>query len=147
MEYNVVRYNIVPPLFLIFFTVVTQWLVTAGHDTKTFSISSILKTGTSFSWSVVVVFLLWSYASLIVPSKTFKGPVTPVGYVPVYSANGTSYYIVSLITYLILVWQVPTLPLLIWTNFDDIIATLNVFSLLFCAFLLIKGIISYKNEI
>ena len=137
--YNVVRYNIVPPLFLIFFTVATQWLVTAGNSTKTFSLSSIFNTGSSFSWTVVLVSLTWSYLSLKVPSKTFRGPVTPVGYEPVYSANGTQYYIVSLVTYLIVVWRFPSLPLDIWTNFDDIIATLNIFSLVFCLFLLIKG--------
>jgi len=80
--YDVVRYNIVPPLFLIFFTVATQWLVAAGDSTRTFSMSSILNTGSSFSWTVVLLFLAWSYLSLKVPSKTFRGPVTPVGYEP-----------------------------------------------------------------
>jgi len=139
MDYNVIRYNVVPPLFLIFFTVVTQWLVAAGHASKTFSISSIFNTGTLFSWSVVLLFLCWSFLSLKVPSKTFNGPMTPAGYIPVYSANGTQYYLVSLMSYFILIWRIPSLPLDIWSQFDDIIATLNIFSLGLCLFLLVKG--------
>ena len=136
---SVIRYNVVPPLFLIFFTVVTQWLVAAGHASKTFSISSIFNTGTLFSWSVVLLFLCWSFLSLKVPSKTFNGPMTPAGYIPVYSANGTQYYLVSLMSYFILIWRIPSLPLDIWSQFDDIIATLNIFSLGLCLFLLVKG--------
>ena len=137
--YDTIRYNIVPPLFLIFFTVITQWLVAAGDNSKVFSVSSVLNIGTPWSWSLVTVSLLWSYLSLIIPSKTFKGPTTPAGYVPVYSANGTQYYLISLLAYLILVWCVPSLPLDIWRNFHDIIATLNIFSLVFCLYLLFKG--------
>ena len=86
----------------------------------------------------------WSYLSLIVPSKTFKGPITPAGYVPVYSANGTQYYLVSLTAYLLLIWRVPTLPTDIWRHFDDIISSSNIFSLFFCLYILIKG--TDKND-
>jgi hypothetical protein len=37
------------------------------------------------------------------------------------------------------VYLVPELPLEIYDNFADIVATLNVFSLLFCVFLIFKG--------
>ena len=137
--YNVVRYHLVPPTFLIFFTVVTQWLVAAGNPAKTFSVSSLLNLGSPFSWGLVLSFLAWSLLSLLIPSKQFRGPVTPVGYVPVYSANGTQYYLFSLAAYLALVWCRPSLPLDIHAHFDDIISTLNIFSLLFCAYLLFKG--------
>ena len=139
MDYNLVRYSIVPPVSLLFFTLITQWLVCAGSSSKTFSLSSLLNTGTVFSWTVVLVFLAWSFLSLKVPSKVFKGPATPVGYVPLYSANGTQYYLVSLVAYLALVWCLPSLPLDIWRHFDDIISTLNIFSLALCSLLLFKG--------
>ena len=126
MDNNLVRYSIVPPVFLLFFKLITQWLVCADSSSKTFSLSSFLNTGTVFSWTVVLVFLAWC---LKVPSKVFKGPATPVGYVPLYSANGTQYYLVSLVAYLALVWCLPSLPLDIWRHFDDIISTLIIFSL------------------
>ena len=92
-----------------------------------------------FSWSAVSIFLLWSFLSLKVPAKTFLGPATPAGYIPVYSANGVQYYLASLVSYLLLVFIAPGLPLAIFHHFDEIISTLNIFSLILCTFLLIKG--------
>merc|ERR1712123_262684 len=139
MMYDVVRYNMVPPLFLLFFTGITQWLVAAGHKDKQFHISNLFNPGSLFSWTVVLIFLLWSFISLKVPARTFLGPTTPSGYVPAYSANGVLYYIVSLAAYLALVFAVPSLPLSIWYQFNQIISSLNIFSLVLCLFLLIKG--------
>ena len=101
------------------------------------------------------VFFLWGYLSLIVPSKVFLGPMTPAGDVPRYvglkivpwskdlltrySANGVQFYVVSLISYLLLIYLMPGLPSQIYKNFPEIISSLNIFSLLFCVGLLIKG--------
>jgi len=138
MMYDVVRYNMAP-LFLLFFTGITQWLVAAGHKDKQFHISNLFNPGSLFSWTVVLIFLLWSFISLKVPARTFLGPTTPSGYVPAYSANGVQYYIVSSAAYLALVFAVPSLPLSIWYQFDQVISSLNIFSLVLCVFLLIKG--------
>ena len=56
-----------------------------------------------------------------------------------YSANGVQFYLVSLVSYLLLVYLLPDLPIQIYKNFSEIISTLNIFSLLFCVGLLIKG--------
>ena len=45
----------------------------------------------------------------------------------------------SLAAYLTTVYFYPALPVLIWQRFDEIISSLNIFSLLFCCFLLFKG--------
>ena len=66
-----------------------------------------------------------------------------------YSANGVQFYLVSLVSYLLLVYLLPDLPIQIYKNFSEIISTLNIFSLLFCVGLLIKGHIRpevKKNE-
>ena len=56
-----------------------------------------------------------------------------------YSANGVQFYLVSLASYLLLVYLLPDLPIQIYKNFPEIISSLNIFSLLFCVGLLIKG--------
>ena len=56
-----------------------------------------------------------------------------------YSANGVQFYLVSLASYLLLVYLLPDLPVQIYKNFPEIISSLNIFSLLFCVGLLIKG--------
>lgn len=83
--------------------------------------------------------MLWAFISLKVPSPTFEGPPTPLGYIPVYSANGVQFFLISLISYLALVYMWPALPCLIYDQFSEIISSLNLFSLLFCLFLLVKG--------
>jgi len=137
--YDLIRYSLVPPTFLVFFTGITQWLVTAGNQNMQFQLISLFNLGSFFSWTIVFIFLLWSFISLRVPSKKFSGPATPLGYVPVYSANGVQYYLISLATYQATVFFIPSLPVSIWLQFDKIISSLNIFSLGFCALLLVKG--------
>ena len=62
-----------------------------------------------------------------------------------YSANGVQFYLVSLVTYLLLVYLLPDIPIQIYKNFPEIISSLNIFSLLFCIGLLIKG--HYRPEV
>ena len=163
--YDLVRYNLVPPLFLVFFTGITQWLVAAGIPNRwfrafrslviylflfshfrQFSLATLLSPGSFFSWTVVFIFLLWSFLSLKVPARIFKGPATPAGYIPAYSANGVQYYFLSLAAYLALVFTVPSLPVSIWHQFDQIISSLNIFSLVLCTWLLFKGLFtSFKS--
>ena len=106
---------------------------------RQFLISSLFSPGSLFSWTVVFIYLLWSFLSLKIPAKTFLGPATPTGYVPAYSSNGVQYYLISLASYLVLVTAMPSLPLAIWHQFGQIISSLNIFSLVLCIFLLIKG--------
>ena len=76
--YSNLRYNIVPPVFLFFFTYVTQVLVVVGNPSLTFKFSSFY-TGlwSAFAWKVVLIFYLWCYLSLVLPgTKTFKASFT-----------------------------------------------------------------------
>ena len=86
-------------------------------------------------------FYLWAYLSLRIPNApTFKGPATPKGgYVPVYSANGTQFYLVSLVAYFILVFLNPDIPVWVYEDFGSIAAVLNLTALLLCAYLMMKG--------
>jgi len=139
------RYRLLPPLMIIFFTGITQYLVSLGNPHRAWSPNSLLSPGNTFSWLAVAIFFLWGYLSLIVPSKVFLGPMTPAGDVPRYSANGVQFYLVSLLSYLLLVYLQPELPIQIYKNFAEIISSLNIFSLLFCVVLLIKG--HYRPEV
>lgn len=76
---------------------------------------------------------------LLTPGKTVHGPVTPRGNVPIYTANGVQRYVLTLV--LISVGGVTgTIDLAaVYDYFGEIISALNIFSLLFCAGLYIKG--------
>ena len=133
--YDTLRYQIVPPVFLVFFTGITQVLVVLGNPKLTFEFGHILgqffNIGTPFAWRVVLFFYAWAFLSLKVPSKTFLGPAAPHGYVPVYSANGTQYYLISLAAFLVYAGLVDnSICAAIFDAFGPIMAVLNLTSLL-----------------
>ena len=78
-----------------------QVLVALSNPSQSFSILTLFSLGTPFAWKVVLSFYAWGFISLKVPSKVFKGPPTPNGYVPLYAANGLQYYFLSLVLFLI----------------------------------------------
>ena len=133
--YDILRYQIVPPVFLIFFTGITQVLVALGNPELPFKFSHILgqffNFGTPFAWKIVLFFYAWAFLSLKVPSKTFLGPAAPHGYVPKYSANGTQYYLLSLTAFLLYAYFVDnSLCREIYDAFGPLMAVLNLTSLL-----------------
>ena len=150
--YNFLRYYIVPPLFLVVFTLVTQVLVVLGNPNLKLDQAFLWKFYTGlfspFAWKVVCLFYLWAYLCLVEPlGKTFKGPPTPgSGYVPVYKANGTQFYLISVIVFLGLVYKYPYLCNDIYEDFHSIVAVLNATSMILCLYLLVNGIISPQEE-
>jgi len=144
--YSNLRYNILPPVFLVFFTCITQVLVVLGNGSSELSLFGLLFaffTGlfSTFAWKVVLVFYAWCFLSLKVPNtKVFKGPPTPkAGYVPEYAANGTQFYLVSLAVFLGLAFLFPDLCVDIYHDMASIAAVLNATALLLCWYLLVKG--------
>ena len=75
--YDVVRYRVVPPIFLVVFTCLVQLLVVLGNPGVVLSTSSLV--GTPFAWKVVVVFYAYAFISLKVPAPKFLGPPTNTG--------------------------------------------------------------------
>ena len=97
------------------------------------------------SWTAVQILLVWSAFQLalmrLVPGKIFRGPVTPAGNVPIYTANGFQCFIITLVTYLLAGHYFHAFdPTIIYDNYKDLIAGLNIFSLGFCVLLLLKGL-------
>ncbi len=134
--YSKLRYHIVPPAFLVFFTIAAQVLVRVGNpDSKI----PLINVGSPFAWKVVFASYLWAYLSLIVPAKTFKGPRSPEGQVPVYSANGTQYYLVSVLAFGILLSWRPGLSVAIYEEFAHIMACLNISALALCVILMARA--------
>ena len=76
-------------------------MVALSNPSVSFTISSLFSLGSPFAWKVVLLFYVWAFVSLKVPSNVFKGPATPNGYVPLYSANGLQFYFVSLVLFLL----------------------------------------------
>lgn len=135
--YNLLRYNVGPPVMVVTTTVGVQYLAELGGGGGNSSSWSLL--GDAHSWSVVGLTLLWALLSLWVPGKVFCGPQTSFGYTPVYKANGFQFFVVSLLTFLAVVLLYPTIPLDLFHNFKNILASCNVLAFVLCLYLLVRG--------
>ena len=97
-----------------------------------------------------LVFMLWCiFCMVFIPGKLVKGPITPMGNVPIYKDNGLPCFIITMSIfglYLLacksgIVYWLPS-PSIIYDIFPTLIASSNIFSLVFCLLLLIKGYIA-----
>ncbi|XP_046455407.1 7-dehydrocholesterol reductase-like isoform X1 [Daphnia pulex] len=129
--------DVIAPFFLVFFTPAIQILAHLGNPAAPFQWDRLL--GNSFSWTAVAVFFLWSLFFLLIPSRTFVGPPSPMGYKPEYADNGMLYYTATLFTYLGLHVIYPDLSLDIYDNMAYILGSLNIFALTLCTVLLFMG--------
>ena len=97
--------------------------------------------GTAAGWKIIGVFAAVQLLLMrLVPGRSFAGPATPKGYVPVYRANGVACFVITLGLFLsggfVFNWFEPTV---VYDNFAGIIGALNISSLAFCLLLYFKG--------
>jgi hypothetical protein len=87
--HGVVRYHIVPPIFLVVFTGAVQYLalVGQGETNITWGLAASKALGNSFSWGCVGLFSLWAILWLQLPSGQVHGPPTLFGYRPPYQVQ------------------------------------------------------------
>eukprot|EP01023_Acetabularia_acetabulum_P035220 TRINITY_DN3320_c0_g1_i2.p1 TRINITY_DN3320_c0_g1~~TRINITY_DN3320_c0_g1_i2.p1 ORF type:complete len:490 (+),score=58.16 TRINITY_DN3320_c0_g1_i2:102-1472(+) len=93
------------------------------------------------AWSVYAIYgLIEALLQLFMPGKTFHGPISPRGNIPVYLANGVQSYFATLLLFFA-GWHFGWFdPGRIYDLMGEILAASNYFSLLLCAFLTVKGL-------
>jgi len=97
-----------------------------------------------FAFKVILAFFSWAVImTSILPGSTTKGPPTPSGHVPVYRDNGFLYYWVTLSAFsgatIVCKEKYGVSPTIIYDRWQEMIASLNIFALIFCLLLLLKG--------
>lgn len=153
--------QILVPLFLIVFcplTVMLMWYTSAhlsGSYEKLFQLfhhQGIFTTikaiwgpyffGTVGAWKIIGIFAAFELALMrLVPGKTFLGPVTPCGNVPVYKDNGVACYLITYVTFALLSFKLKLFsPTIIYDHLGGLLGALCIFSFFFCIFLYLKGI-------
>lgn len=97
--------------------------------------------GSPTAWCIIVVFLLFQLALMrLLPGKIYYGPTTAKGNVPVYKANGVLAFLTTILTFYFCSFYFHFFsPTIIYDHFGEILGALNIFSLLFCFFLYLKG--------
>jgi 7-dehydrocholesterol reductase len=112
-----------------------------GTLTTIYNIWRPVMFGSVLAWKMIFAYAIFQLILMrVLPGKTFHGPITPKGNVPVYKANGVLAFFTTLAVFcgLTFYWQVFPATL-IYDNFGEILGALNIFSLLFCLFLYLKG--------
>ncbi len=97
--------------------------------------------GSLIAWKIIAVFAATQLIFMrIIPGKTFRGPITPKGNIPIYQANGIPCFLLTILLFYLcsFKWNLFS-PTIVYDNFGELIGALNIFSLLFCFLLYIKG--------
>lgn len=139
-----------PPIGLIFVYCIVELngdlngLVTLMNDKgpygtlQTIFLDHIL--GSKLTWTIIFIFAAFElFLMRALPGKMVQGPITPKGNVPVYKANGFLSFVITVLTYCVIVYTGLFDPSIIYDNFMDIIGGLTLTSLLFVLVLYIKG--------
>jgi 7-dehydrocholesterol reductase len=137
-----------PPFSIVFYHVVSQRqgdFISFGRDLYA---NGLLQTLYSIwpspwligVWKAVGLFALLQLVLMkIVPGRTFVGTVTPNGVRPIYKANGMACFLITIILLLLGAAYNVFNPALLYDYFGNVISTMNVFALCFCAMLFVKG--------
>ena len=98
--------------------------------------------GTELSRTCIGYFALFQlFIMWYVPGKDYYGIITSTNNRPVYKDNGLVCYLVTMCTFILLSSGFNLFSsTIIYDNFGDILASLNVIGLVFCIFLYIKGV-------
>ena len=92
---------------------------------------------------ILVGYSIWALILMrILPGKIVKGPITPKGNTPTYIDNGFFHYCVTMLAMVALTFCLKAYgltPTIVYDRYAEIVLLLNLFSLVFCLVLYVKG--------
>lgn len=154
-------------LALIFFapmTVILFWFTATSLDGSLQNLGALIKQegflnvlsiawgpiafGTPTAWKILAIFFAVQLTLMkLVPGPTFLGPISPKGNRPVYKANGLACFALSITLFIACSSLLHLFPLtIIYDNFGGLLGALNIFALVFCVLLFIKGHIASSSS-
>jgi 7-dehydrocholesterol reductase len=93
------------------------------------------------AWKIITAFSAFElFLTKAVPGKIFKATPTVTGHIPTYIANGFESYILSIGTLLFLAHFGYIHPEVVYDKFDSLLSSMNLFAIILCIFLTIKGL-------
>lgn len=97
--------------------------------------------GSPIAWTMILSFAAFQiFLMKILPGKKSEGPITPMGNIPIYKANGIAAFGITLTLFFLLTNVFKFFPAtIIYNHFGPLLGALNTFALLFCLVLFIKG--------
>lgn len=97
--------------------------------------------GSVSAWTILAVFMAFQlFLMKCLPGKKCFGSMTPKGNVPVYKSNGVPAFFITLGAFCLCSSGLNLFsPTIIYDHLGEIFGALNLFSLIFCLFLYLKG--------
>ena len=93
------------------------------------------------AWKIIFSYMAFELILMrIVPGKEFKAAPTVTGHVPVYNANGFECYLLTIATLVVLTHRGIIHPEVVYDRLGELLSSMNLFALLLCTFLTIKGL-------
>jgi 7-dehydrocholesterol reductase len=98
--------------------------------------------GSPTAWAVLAIFASTELAFMrLLPGRRCEGPPSPAGDIPVYKANGVAAFVLTLTLFVLCSVGLGLFPAtIIYDHFGEILGALNIFALLFCVCLCLKGL-------
>jgi len=94
-----------------------------------------------YAWQMIGSFMVFEIVLMcFYPGKRFEGNPTATGHIPVYNANGVECYLITIITLFALNHYDIFDPADVYDKMPQILSSMNLFALAFCAFLMFKGL-------
>ena len=115
-------------------------MVQKGFFQTVFTIWKPYFLGSSIAWKIILVFIVFELALMRLIPEIFHGPITPKGNIPVYKDNGVLAFIVTMVSFCIASFGFNLFSAtILYDNLGALLGALNLFSLIFCVFLYLKG--------
>lgn len=118
-----------------------QLIVEQGFFSVMYTIWQPVFWGSPLAWSLIAGFIVFEAVLLkCLPGKTFHGPISPMGNIPVYKSNGILAFLTTLAVFSLGSFGLQLFPAsILYDNFGAILGALNLFSVALCALLYLKG--------
>jgi 7-dehydrocholesterol reductase len=116
-------------------------LTQQGFFSAVYEICQPIFFGSPTAWLILLIFILFEFFLLkSLRGKTFYGPITPKGNIPVYKANGVAAFIITMLTFCVGSFYLHLFSAsILYDNFGAILGALNILSLSVCVLLYLKG--------
>ena len=93
------------------------------------------------AWKIIFGYMAFELMLMrLVPGKRFTASPTVTGHTPVYNANGFECYLITIATLIILTYYDIIQPDIVYDMMGQLLSSMNLFAILFCAFLTFKGL-------
>ncbi len=144
LVFPLVLLTVTPPLVLAFWATIVHLDGSLVRMLSLDGARTILANLPAPTLTAVTIIALFSafqlVLMLVLPGKTFLGPVTPAGNRPEYKLNGVAAFILTHIVFYVTSVQLKLFPAsIVYDHLGELLITLNLFALAFCLFLYFKG--------